>query len=253
MRGMHIQRPIVVTEKQQLYGDVFHTTQTHQHAYECVQSLQGLVTFDPNDVDYRNNLSSEGERPESTRPPAKDWDSVIYCMIVAKFGFGAAMLYDIERQTTYNDIYLTYFKASDNHSTYFVEAAGMTNPLYCLLIAVSLVIFSVIIGLTSSKKYMLRMYESIGLALVLFILQALALGLHITMLAKQNQKLGDYCLTSLSMLVLHAYEFIMSLAGLGLLLTAPQSPRKEGQAKRATRRAPFTTTAPHFSTKHRQK
>jgi hypothetical protein len=225
---MHIQRPLVVTEKQQLYGDVFHSTQAHQHAYECVQPLQGIVTFDPADVGYRNNLSRD-EPKASTGPPAKDWDTVIYCMIVAKFGFGAAMLYDVERQTTYNDIYLTYFKASANYSTYSVEGAGITNPLYCMLIAVSLAIFSVIIGLTSSKKYVLKMCESFGLALVLFLLQGLAIALHITMLLTQNQTVGAHCLTTLSMLVLHVYVFILSLVGFGLLLVAPKSPQSKEQ------------------------
>ena len=58
---------------------------------------------------------------------------------------------------------------------------------------------------------------------VLFVLQGTALGLHITMLAKQSSSLSDYCLTTLSMIVLHSLIVVLSLLGLGQLMMAPQS------------------------------
>jgi hypothetical protein len=98
----------------------------------------------------------------------------------------------------------------------------MTNPLYCILIALNLVIFSVIIGLTSTKRYILQLWQSVCLAVVLFLLQVLAFALHIMMLLAQSPDLGYYCLTSVSMIVLHSLTLILSLVGLGLLLAEPQ-------------------------------
>ena len=232
MRGIHIQRPIIVTEKQKVYGDVFHATQGHQHAYECVQPLQGLVTFgEPEDGVYaRNNYSyfNKEERPSEETPSCPDWDYAIYTMLGLKFCIGIALLWEIEIQTAYNDIHLTNFRPSSDSLLYSIQAAGTTNPLYCLLIALSLVIFSVIVGLTSSKKYMLGSAVSCVLLIVLFILQATAIGLHITMLVKQNVELGKYCLTNMSMILLHGLTVILSLWGLAQLAMAPQSK----QAKR---------------------
>jgi hypothetical protein len=240
MRGIQIQRPIIVTEKQKMYGDVFHTTQDHQHVYECVQPLQGLITFgEPKDDDmHRNNLSwmqTQPERPTPKRPHFLDWDYAIYAMLVVKFSFGVAMLWDVDRQTTYNDMYLTNFMPSPGYSTYSVEGAGMTNPLYCLLIALSLVIFSVIIGLTSSKKYMFNLGAAFWVFALLVILQCMALGLHITMLVKLKPDSNYYCLTTLSMIILHALTFILSLIGLVALAMTPISK----QAKKAETKEEF--------------
>lgn len=230
MRGIHIQRPIVVTEKQKLYGDVFQTTQDHQHTYECVQPLQGLITFgEPKDNEfYRDNLSWKQTQPQRPQPKTAsfpDWDYAIYGMLVVKFGMGVFMLFEIDKQTAYNDVYLTNFMPSNHYSTYSVEGAGMTNPLYCLLIALSLVIFSVIIGLTQSKKYMFHLGVSFGVLIVLFVLQGVALGLHIMMLVKLAPDSSYYCLTSLSMIILHALTFVLSWWGLVQLALAPQSPQ----------------------------
>ena len=231
MRGMHIQRPIIVTDKQKMYGDAFHKTQGHQHAYECVQPLQGLITFgEPGEDEYdfnHNNVSVRGKgrpTPETLKKSSwKNFDTVIYIMLLGKFIFALIMLGDIENQTVYNEVYLTYFMPSTDYSTYSVEAAGMTNPLYCMLISLNLVIFSVIIGLTSNKKYMLDTNWSCVLFFVLFILQGFALELHIMMLVNQNTQLNPQHLTTFSMLLLHALTFILSLVGLSLLLAAPQS------------------------------
>ena len=71
---MHIQRPIIVTEKQKMYGDVFHSTQAYPHSYECVQPLQGLITFTEPEEEtyYRNNLylaNDESKRAAVTKKP----------------------------------------------------------------------------------------------------------------------------------------------------------------------------------------
>jgi len=43
---MRMQRPIILTAKQRMYGDTFDRAQTHEHVYECVQPLQaGRITF----------------------------------------------------------------------------------------------------------------------------------------------------------------------------------------------------------------
>jgi len=239
MRGMNIQRPIIVTEKQKMYGDMFDSTQGHQHMYECVQPLQGLVTFtEPSDDENypRNNLSwSTEDRPKHKKLEAKDcvsWDFVIYCMLVVKLAFGGAMLWDIERQTAYNNIYLTNFDPSHDYSTYSVVGAGMTNPLYCLLIALSLVIFSVIIGLTSSKKYILSSWMSMLLFFLLASLQAIAIALHITMLVKEKSLGQVDSLTTTSMIDLHFLTLILSLVGLFKLVMAPQSKQKNNNERK---------------------
>jgi hypothetical protein len=212
-----------------LYGDVFHSTQAHQHAYECIQPLQGFITFagdDDNTVlhHYRNNVSlAGGDRQEAKQPGFWSIDSLIYVMLVTIVGLAWGMLGEIENQTTYNDLYLTYFKVGADYLTYTVEAAGKTNALYCMLIAMHLVVFSVLIGRTSSNLYSLSWYHSCLLVIFLMILQVVAIGIHITMLILQNPKLSHYCLTTVSMLVLHVLTLILSMLGLGLLMSAPQS------------------------------
>jgi len=228
MRGLHIQRPIVVTEKQNLYGDVFNVTQGHQHAYECVQPLQGVITFgepeDDENPDFaRNNISFQSKRPTSKLPEWKTWDYAIYGMLAVKVGLGSYMLSELEKQTAYNDIYLTNFDPASNYLTYSIEAAGVTNPLNCLIIALFLVIFSVIIGLTSSTKYMLKQPMSITLCLFLVILQVLAFALHFQMLVAQKQQVTINCLTTTSMISLHVVTFLLSLVGLVKLAMEPQS------------------------------
>jgi len=187
-----------------------------------------MITFtgpteDDDDI-FRNNLSyADDQRPAEKSIEAKNWDWVIYLMLPCKAGVGVAMLWDIERQTAYNKVYLTNFDPSHDYSTYSVVAAGTTNPLYCLVIAISLVIFSVIIGLTSSKKYMLSSCASFGVLAVLMVLQLSALSLHITMLAKEEGDLRWDCLTNSSMFALHIVTFALSVLGLVLLASAPQS------------------------------
>ena len=226
MRGLHIHRPIVATEKQNLYGDVFHATQGHQHSYECVQPLQGVITFgEPEDYDNpdlaRNNISWQAKRPTSKLPEWNTWDYVIYGMLAVKLGLGSYMLSELEKQTAYNDIYLTNFDPASNYLTYSVEGAGVTNPLNCLIIALFLVIFSVIIGLTSSTKYMLKRPMSIGLSVVLVVLQITAFALHFQMLVAQNQQVTINCLTTTSMICLHSFIFLLSLVGLVKLAMQP--------------------------------
>lgn len=231
MRGINIERPMLVIEKQRMYGDVFHTTPANQQAYDCVQPLQGMITFgEPDSGDfYRNNLSNQKheERPETKRPDCMSWDSVIYVMLVTKGVLGAVMLSNIERQTAFNDIYLTNFDPSPNYETYTIVGAGMTNPLYCLLIALSLVIFSVIIGLTSSKKYISTQFGSFFLVVVLLILQGTAFGLHVTMLVKEQAEFKVGGLTTVSMIFLHVVTLLLSIVGLMLLARQPQSTMKD--------------------------
>jgi hypothetical protein len=239
MRGIHIQRPTVLTEKQKMYGDVVHSTQGHQHAYECVQPLQGLITFgEPEEIPHYNNLSRPREdRPYPEIDPKKlphyclSLDTAIYCMLAVKFVIVWFSVSVIDKQTAYNDVYLTYFMPSG--TGYNVEAGGKTNALNCLVIAASLVIFSVIIGLTS-KQYKLNFVASISLFSVLVIMQLIALVLHIYMLIKQSPDLNYNCLTTLSMLILHILTFILSVVGLGLLAAAPLSNETELQARIAS-------------------
>jgi hypothetical protein len=199
-----------------------------------------MITFtepaDEDDEIFRNNLSFyDSDRPTEKSIEAKNWDWVIYMMLPVKAGVGAAMLWDMERQTAYNKVDLTNFDPSNDYSTYSVVAAGTTNPLYCLVIAISLVIFSVIIGLTSSKKYMLSTCYSVTLLVVLMSLQVIALSLHITMLAKEEGDLRWDCLTNTSMFALHIVTFALSVLGLVLLAMAPQSK----QAKRTEPKREF--------------
>ena len=225
MRGIQIQRPMTLTDKQTMYGDVVYTTDDHHHAYDCVQPLQGLITFTdpPDETYYRNNLSLRTKEHPKRKVPS--WDSletVIYLMLCVKIALGVIMYNDSEKQTTYNDIYLTNFhtvidQTSKKYATYSIESAGITNPLRCLIIALCLVIFSVIIGLTSSKKYMLTTLFSWIVCVLLVAFQGFAFALHISML--------DFnCFTSMSMIFLHSVTFLVSLYGLfGRLVMAPQS------------------------------
>ena len=211
---------MTLVEKQMMYGD-------HQHAYDCVKPLQGLITFTDRDDDIlpRNNLSGQQEnRPAAKLEEDWYWHLVIYLMLLVKGGMIWFMMFYIETQTSYNNIYLTNFVSSSG--TYSVVAAGLTNPLYCLVIALNLVIFSVIIGLTSSKTYMFSLCMSIVLFGVLLVLQAIAVALHITMLVKEKTADVPHSstwLTATSMMALHGLTSILSVMGLFFMLCAPQS------------------------------
>jgi len=231
-----------VTEKEKMYGDVFHQTQVHQHAYECVQPLQGLITFTDPELDedgkytnyHRNNFSTE-KVDKSKAPEPQSWYSVIYAMLAVKLILGFFMLGYMDTQTAYNDIYMTNFQFASSTTTYSVEGAGITKPLYCLVIALSLVVFSVVIGLVSSQKYLLDGKVSWLIFIVLLALQAYAFVLHIVMLAQQSADLNISCLTIWSMLFLHLLAFIISIIALILLMCQPKSSQlqtiKEVEAK----------------------
>ena len=254
---MHIQRPIIVTEKQKMYGDVFHSTQAYPHSYECVQPLQGLITFTEPEEEtyYRNNLylaNDESKRAAVTKKPEwQSWDSVIYVMLLGKLGIGVYMLLRIQHQTAYNDIYLTNFKY--DQTTYSVVAAGTTNALYCLLIALSLVIFSVIIGLTSSKQYMLSYFYSGVLWFMLLVLQVVAMSLHILMLSRPDTEIQSHTLTTLSMLVLHVVTCILSVVGLIRFAVAPQSNQIDLQGRITTKNESIEADLKKSNEKQQQK
>jgi hypothetical protein len=224
MRGIQIQRPMTLADKQAMYGDVVYTTDARHHAYDCVQPLQGLITFtDPADETYaRNNLSlGRKQRPQRENPEWLSWENVIYLMLIVKVALGGIMFGNIEIQTAYNDIYLTNFHthidtSTNSYDTYSIESAGITNPLRCLIIALCLVIFSVIIGLTSSKKYMLNYVTSWIVFGLLLVLQGFAFILHILML-------NFNCYTTISMIILHCVTLIVSVFVLLRLAMAPQS------------------------------
>jgi hypothetical protein len=216
---------MTLADKQAMYGDVVYTTDGRHHAYDCVQPLQGLITFtDPKDETYaRDNLSLEREgRAARKNPGWLSWENVIYLMLCVKIAIGSVMFKYIDTQTAYNDIYLTNFKTVIKkegyvtYDTYTIESAGRTNPMRCLLVALLLVIFSVIIGLISSKKYMLNVFSSWIVILMLFALQILAISLHATMHFNNGY-------TTISMIILHGVTLGVTLLVFIRLAWAPQS------------------------------
>ena len=147
--GMRIPRPIITRENNRLYGNAFEMTQHEQHLYECVQPLQGRITFadrldDSKNPRYRNNFArTEGEdhkgesvfgRVESLLLFFVLGLVILFCILWASFS----------NQFALNKVFITQFVVDG--ASYKMEDAGFTKPVDCFAIALVLISTSLLVG-----------------------------------------------------------------------------------------------------------
>jgi hypothetical protein len=184
-----MQRPIILTAKQRMYGDTFDRAQTHEHVYECVQPLQaGRITFGPQDDMYMNNLNS-WKRTEHETPTPKSrfvifsWDTIIWLLILA-VSIGCMIMTGEFWQTTFNEVYLTQFRHNRDTPGYTLEYAGKIRPLQYIISALTCFCCSIILGWQSNSDIHLDLNLSRFVSFLIFTLQSWSFGLHASTLEK---------------------------------------------------------------------
>ena len=182
---MRIQRPLILTDKDRMYGNTFEMAQRNDHLYQIVQPLEaGRITFTSNDRDkkYNNNLSRQSQKNSSELQTF--WDVLILlCVLLVVVGC-IAMSIVIGTQTTFNDVYLTQFKHDINNAheidtiAYSLEHAGHIKPLPYIIIALLCICSSIVVGWQSNPDLVLDQMRSNAVALFIVALQAWGLVFH---------------------------------------------------------------------------
>ncbi len=211
---MRIQRPNIVRENHSLYGNAFEMTSHQQHLYECVQPLQGRITFkNPPDADqpprqpYRNNFTM-GTRDDGEKPDIQQWENLLLIGVLVLLILGCWLWSTFTSQYAINEVFLSQFVLVGGTS-YKIQDAGSTKPVECLTIALFLIITSLVVGWQSNRerKTLPRLF-SIGLVATIGITQLLAFIIHATMFTQGNAVLS---LTNWAMILLHGVSFLLTL------------------------------------------
>ena len=237
---MRIQRPIIVRDNHNLYSDVLQMTQAHQHAYECVLPLQGHISFTDTERDgdtkYRNTFSLK-ERPKGTQKGlGDDVDNLVLLAVLALIVTGVILCCFLNTQYAFNPVTLTQFgnitTVNEITTPYALMYAGDTKPLHCLIIALSLLSCSLVVGWQSKRhEYVRKWWISFVALLGVVVLQVLSVILHCVMYpgGKDAQDFAKvFMLTNTSMLVLHFATAIITCLILGFYAFQPvEPPNKE--------------------------
>ena len=148
--GMRIPRPIITRENNRLYGNAFEMTQHEQHLYECVQPLQGRITFADrlNDPKYRNNFSWVKREIEGPDVKGESVFGRIETLLLF-FVLGLVILFctlwvSFSNQFALNKVFITQFVVDG--ASYKMEDAGFTKPADCFAIALVLISTSLLVG-----------------------------------------------------------------------------------------------------------
>ncbi len=209
-----MQRPIILTAKHRMYGDTFDMAQTHEQVYECVQPLQaGRLTFVPGKPDnkYVNNLSlNKHAYEEKPTFVIFSWDTIIW-ILIAFVSVGCMVMTFDNKQTAFNDVYLTQFAYDINKPhQYSLQYAGKILPLPYMIAALTCFCCSIIVGWQSNSGIRLNLGLSWFVVGLIFILQVWGLVLHIW--AAVNGFDGNYIMLSVgSVLGLHIATTIITL------------------------------------------
>ena len=164
---MRIQRPVILTENDRMYGNTFEMTQRQDHLYQSVQPLEaGRITFLRTDREkYTNNLSRKN-RATSNTELWFCWD-ILILICVAFVCIGCiAMTIVTGTQTAFNDVYLTQFKHDINHAhesheiAYSLQHAGHIKPLPYIIIALLSICSSIVVGWVSNPDLRLNYTHS---------------------------------------------------------------------------------------------
>ena len=229
---MRIQRPIIAREQHSLYGNAFEMTEHQQHLYECVQPLQGRITFsndrrDENNHEYRNRFATYNRSDKQTDQHEKELDvfqrveNLLAVFVLALLIIGCVLWSTINDQFAMNRVFLSQFQVEG--SSYKMVDAGHTKPLECLIIALFLVNTSLLVGWQSNRAVK-RFPDEISYALlfVIAILQILAIIVHGLMF----KEAPSMSLTHSGVFGLHLVSIILTL--LIFVYVARWLPEKRG-------------------------
>lgn len=215
--GMRIPRPIISRENNRLYGNAFEMTQREQHLYECVQPLQGHITFSDrtNEKDpYRNNFSRKPPTfgPETNDPRESVFGRIESLLLVFVFTLVVCFIMlwvSFSNQFALNKVFITQFVVDG--ASYKMEDAGFTKPADCFAIALVLISTSLLVGWQSNRG-LERFHPWVRniLSVTIVLLQILALVVHIVMFASEEPKAMSF--TNWGVFWLHIVAFILTLA-----------------------------------------
>lgn len=230
---MRIQRPIIVRDHRNLYSDSLQMTQAHQEMYECVQPLQGHISFTDygrtkngvEDKPYRNTLSLKSHGGK-TDFESNDVDNLVWVAVIGITVLGAFLWGFHTTQWAFNAVTLTQFAWDGN--TYTLQYAGDTKPLFCLIIALGLLACSLVVGWQSKRHVYIRSWFWSCVA-VFFVggMQVLMVVLHFVMLFGEDSTknfLENFMLTNAGMLFLHLATAIITLVIIVLYAFQPMQP-----------------------------
>lgn len=237
---MRIQRPVIVRDHRSLYSDALQMTQAHQEMYECVQPLQGHISFTDygrtnngkEDTPYRNTLSLK-KHEGNTEFHKYDVDNLVWVAVIGITVLGAVLWGLHTTQWAFNAVTLTQFAWDKTHSTYTLEYAGDTKPLFCLIIALGLLACSLVLGWQSKRhKYIRTRFWSFVAVFFVGGMQVLIGILHFVMLFGEDSTknfLENFMLTNTGMLFLHIATAIITLVIIVLYAFQPMQPVKIDQ------------------------
>jgi hypothetical protein len=214
-------------------------TQAHQEMYECVQPLQGHISFTDygrtnkgdEDTPYGNTLSVR-ERAENTPThfENKDVDNLVG-VVVAALVVLCAILWGVhDTQYAFNAVTLTQFawKTSTIENMpgwYALEYAGHTKPLYCLIIALGLLTCSLVLGWQSKRhKYIRTRFWSFFAVGFVVAVQILMFVVHGYMYPGIINFTDTFMLTNTCMISLHLATALITVIIIACYAFQPADP-----------------------------
>ncbi len=172
---MRIQRPLILTNRDRMYGNTFEMTQRQDHLYTYVQPLEaGKITFTGEDrKTYTNNLTRKDNNVETELQLF--WDILILICVAFVTVVCIYLSTTLGAQTAFNDVYLTQFEhninvnhaETSNHIAYKMQPAGHIKPLPYIIIASLCMCSSIVIGWISNPDLILNgMWSQVVLGLI---------------------------------------------------------------------------------------
>jgi hypothetical protein len=202
-------------------------TQHEQHLYECVQPLQGRITFADriNEKDpYRNNFSrkppTEGPEEKDRESVFKRIESVLLFFVLGLFICFIILWASFSNQFALNKVFMTQFVV--HGASYKMEDAGFTKPADCFAIALVLISTSLLVGWQSNRglEKFSPMVRNI-LLVTIALLQILALVVHIIMFTAEEPKAMSF--TSSGVFSLHLISSVLTLVIFWFIVELPDS------------------------------
>lgn len=210
--GMRIPRPIITRENNRLYGNAFEMTQHEQHLYECVQPLQGRITFADRLNDskqYRNNFARTEGPDREGESAFKRIESLLLFFVLGLFICFLVLWGSFSNQFALNKVFITQFVVDE--ASYKMEDAGFTKPVDCFAIALVLISTSLLVGWQSNRglEKFSPMVRNI-LSTVIVVLQILAWVVHVIGFASEQPQAMSF--TNSGVFSLHTISGFLTLA-----------------------------------------
>lgn len=203
---MRIQRPIIAREKHSLYGNAFEMTQHQQHLYECVQPLQGRITFtdnrhDENGNKYRNNFARRSRTPLKENEEGdhifQRIETLLGLIVFVLVILAIALWIAFGSQYAMNKVFLSQFVVDG--ASYKMVDAGFTKPVECLAVALLLVSTSLLVGWQNNRG--IKRLPNWTINLLLFgitLCQVLAIAIHASTFSEgSSMSFTNWCVLGL--------------------------------------------------------